>query len=98
MGRIPRELVGEWDGDGVGSARLNKIVFTANGTVELHYNNRQIRKGPAVVDGSSMTLYVTGGTISYAHWSIEKFDAGYGYTFENLKLDGVSYVRQLSGG
>lgn len=90
--------MGTWDGDGVGSARLDKIVFTADGNVELHYNNRQVLRGPAVVVGSSMTLHVPGGPISYAHWSIEEFDAGYGYTFENLMLDGVSYVRQIRGG
>ncbi|MFE0332290.1 hypothetical protein ACFW08_36955 [Streptomyces sp. NPDC058960] len=90
--------MGEWDGDGAGSARLNKIVFTADGNVELHYNNGRVLTGPAVVDGSSMTLHVQGGPISYEQWSIEKFDAGYGYTFESLLLDGVSYVRQISGG
>ncbi|CAM5232228.1 hypothetical protein SALBM311S_00741 [Streptomyces alboniger] len=90
--------MGEWDGDGAGSARLNKIVFTADGDVALHYNSGQVLSGPAVAEGSSLTLYVPGGPISYARWSIEEFDAGYGYTFENLLLDGVSYVRQISGG
>lgn len=52
----------------------------------------------AVADGSSLTLHVPGGPISYEQWSIDEFDAGYGYTFENLMLDGVSYVRQISGG
>ncbi|CAM5305882.1 hypothetical protein SALBM311S_08555 [Streptomyces alboniger] len=33
--------MGEWDGDGAGSARLNKIVFTADGDVALHYNSGQ---------------------------------------------------------
>ncbi|WP_405965735.1 hypothetical protein OG713_43535 [Streptomyces sp. NBC_00723] len=97
-GNIPDELVGEWDGDGTDSARLTKIVFTANADVELYYNNGQVLSGPAVADGSSLTLHVPGGPISYEQWSIDEFDAGYGYTFENLMLDGVSYVRQISGG
>ncbi|MEV8553144.1 hypothetical protein AB0L04_25445 [Streptomyces glaucescens] len=95
---IPEELKGEWDGDGDGAARLDKIVFTADGVAELHYNNGRVLTGPAVADGSSLTIHVQGGPITYAHWSIEEFDAGYGYTFENLLLDGVSYVRQISGG
>ncbi|MGW6523224.1 hypothetical protein [Streptomyces sp. NPDC054962] len=90
--------MGEWDGDGTDSARLTKIVFTANADVELYYNNGQVLSGPAVADGSSLTLHVPGGPISYEQWSIDEFDAGYGYTFENLMLDGVSYVRQISGG
>ncbi|MCX5199760.1 hypothetical protein OOK31_38785 [Streptomyces sp. NBC_00249] len=44
-----------------------------------------------------MVLYVSGGPIRYARWSVSEFDAGYGYTFENLVLDGVSYVRQTGG-
>lgn len=97
-GRVPKELVGEWDGDGTDSARLDKIVFTADGNVALHYNNRQVLRGPAVVGASSMTLYVQGGPVPYEHWSIEDLDTGYGYTFKVLMLDGVSYVRQTSGG
>lgn len=95
---IPKELVGEWDGDGEGSARATKIEFFADGYVAVHYNNGQVLRGPAVVEGPSMTLYIPGGPLQVSEWSITPFDAGYGYKFENLLLDGVSYVRQVSGG
>ncbi|MBT2477431.1 hypothetical protein [Streptomyces sp. ISL-94] len=91
-------LVGEWDGDAKGSAQLDRIVFTADGNVVLRYNNRRVLTGPAVVGNSSMIFYVPGGPITYSQWSVSEFDGGYGYTFENLVLDGVSYVRQTGGG
>ncbi|GLP68958.1 hypothetical protein TUSST3_55810 [Streptomyces sp. TUS-ST3] len=97
-GQVPQELVGEWDGDGQGSARATKIEFFAEGYVAVHYNNGQVLRGPAVVDGSAMTLHIPGGPLYVRDWSITPFDAGYGYAFENLLLDGVSYVRQISGG
>ncbi|GHB67560.1 hypothetical protein GCM10010347_42070 [Streptomyces cirratus] len=97
-GYVPAALVGEWDGDNQGSAQLARIVFTADGNVVLHFNNRQVLTGPAIVGNSSMVLYVPGGPIRYSQWSVNEFDAGYGYTFENLVLDGVSYVRQTGGG
>ncbi|MFC8142205.1 hypothetical protein ACFUKV_10605 [Streptomyces paradoxus] len=96
-GSVPGELVGEWDGDGT-SARFDKIRFSSGGDVSLIYNSGLVLEGSAVVDGTSMTLYVPGGPIPYAYWSIEEFDAGYGYTFENLRMDGISYVRQIAGG
>ncbi|WP_327727374.1 hypothetical protein OG250_09125 [Streptomyces sp. NBC_00487] len=97
-GQVPEELVGEWDGDGEGSARVDKITFFGDGTVSLLYNNRQVLEGPAVVEDSRMTLYVPGGPIIYESWYIERPDIGneYGYAFESLMLDGVSYVRQIS--
>lgn len=97
-GQVPEELVGEWDGDGEGSARVDKIAFFDDGTVSLLYNNRQVLEGPAVVEDSRMTLYVPGGPITYESWYIERPDIGneYGYAFESLMLDGVSYVRQIS--
>lgn len=97
-GQVPEELVGEWDGDGEGSARATKIEFFAEGYVAVHYNNGQVLRGPAVVEGSAMTLHIPGGPLYVRNWSITPFDGGYGYTFENLLLDGVSYVRQISGG
>ncbi|WP_158681041.1 hypothetical protein [Streptomyces viridochromogenes] len=97
QGFVPSELVGEWDGDGT-SVRFDKIRFSDDGGVRLLYNSGLVLDGTAVVEGTSMTLYVPGGPIPYAHWSIEQFDAGYGYVFENLKLDGSSYVRQIAGG
>lgn len=97
MGSVPSELVGEWDGDGT-SVRFDKIAFFSDGGVRLIYNSGLVLDGTAVVEGSSMTLYVSIGPIPYEQWSIEEFDAGYGYTFENLWLNGVSYVRQTSGG
>lgn len=96
-GSVPGELVGEWDGDGT-AARFDKIRFSSGGDVSLIYNNGLVLEGSAVVEGTSMTLYVPGGPIPYEYWSIEEFDAGYGYTFENLRLDGISYVRQIAGG
>ncbi|MFJ7180230.1 hypothetical protein ACIQXA_28430 [Streptomyces massasporeus] len=96
-GSVPSELVGEWDGDGT-PVRFDKIRFSQEGGVSLIYNTGRVVEGTAVVDGTSMTLYVPGGPIPYSSWSIEEFDAGYGYTFENLMLDGVSYVRQIAGG
>ncbi|MFF7391121.1 hypothetical protein ACFZAE_22095 [Streptomyces scabiei] len=97
-GQVPAELVGEWDGDGQGSARVDKISFYDDGTVSLLYNNGQVLDGPAVVEESRMTLYVPGGPIVYESWYIERPDIGneYGYAFESLLLDGVSYVRQTS--
>lgn len=97
QGSVPGELVGEWDGDGT-SVRFDKIRFSEDGGVSLIYNTGLVLEGTAVVEGTSMTLYVPIGPIPYEHWSIEQFDAGYGYTFENLRLDGVSYVRQIAGG
>ncbi len=97
-GQVPQELVGEWDGDGEGSARATKIEFFAEGFVAVYYNNGQVLRGPAVVQGSAMTLHIPGGPLYVRNWSITPFDAGYGYAFENLSLDGVSYVRQTSGG
>ncbi|MEU5047249.1 hypothetical protein [Streptomyces griseorubiginosus] len=97
-GLVPPELVGEWDGDGEGSARATKIEFFAEGFVAVYYNNGQVLRGPAVVQGSAMTLHIPGGPLYVRNWSITPFDAGYGYAFENLSLDGVSYVRQISGG
>ncbi|MFC9507383.1 hypothetical protein [Streptomyces sp. NPDC057002] len=96
-GYVPSELVGEWDGDGT-SVRFDKIRFSADGGVRLLYNNGLVLDGTAVVEGTSMTLYVPIGPIPYDDWSIEEVDAGYGYAFENLKLDGISYVRQIAGG
>ncbi|MGW0843341.1 hypothetical protein ACWD26_24975 [Streptomyces sp. NPDC002787] len=98
VGQVPDELVGEWDGDGDGSARIDKIAFFGDGTVSLLYNNRQVLEGPAVVEESRMTLYVPGGPITYESWYIQQSDIGYeyGYAFESLFLDGVSYVRQIS--
>lgn len=97
-GQVPQELVGEWDGDGEGSARATKIEFFAEGFVAVYYNNGQVLRGPAVVEGSAMTLHIPGGPLYVRNWSITPFDVGYGYSFENLLLDGVSYVRQTSGG
>ncbi|MFI8889564.1 hypothetical protein [Streptomyces paradoxus] len=94
---MPGELVGEWDGDGT-EVRFDKIRFSSGGDVSLIYNNGLVLEGSAVVEGTSMTLHVPIGPIAYDYWSIEEFDAGYGYTFENLMLDGVSYVRQIGGG
>ncbi|MFD3542440.1 hypothetical protein ACFWUQ_23530 [Streptomyces sp. NPDC058662] len=96
-GYVPPALVGEWDGDNKDSAQLARIVFTADGYVVLRYNNGRVLTGPALVGNSSMALYVPGGPIRFARWSVSEFDAGYGYTFENLVLDGVSYVRQTGG-
>jgi hypothetical protein len=95
-GRVPAELVGAWDGDGTPSSPVDKITFFADGTVSLLYRGGATLDGPAVVESSQMTLYVPGGPILYRSWSIEEFDAGDGYVFENLMLDGVSYVRQIS--
>ncbi|AMW10711.1 hypothetical protein A4E84_15065 [Streptomyces qaidamensis] len=95
-GSVPAELVGEWDGDGT-SVRFDKIRFSSGGDVSLIYNNGLVLEGSAVAEGTSMTLYVPIGPIAYDYWAIEEFDAGYGYTFENLMLDGVSYVRQIGG-
>ncbi|MFI6375756.1 hypothetical protein [Streptomyces sp. NPDC050546] len=78
--------------------RFDKIRFFDDGGVSLIYNNGRVLEGTAVVKGTSMTLYVPIGPIPYEYWSIEEFDAGYGYVFENLKLDGISYVRQIAGG
>ncbi|MBZ6475803.1 hypothetical protein [Streptomyces griseocarneus] len=97
-GDIPTELVGEWDGDGEGPARLTKIAFRADGTALLYQNTGQIHYGTAVVSGSSMVIHIPGGQMVVNHWSVETFEAGYGYVFENLILDGVSYVRQIKGG
>ncbi|MFI8216097.1 hypothetical protein [Streptomyces sp. NPDC085932] len=96
-GSVPSELVGEWDGDGT-AARFDKIRFSGDGGVSLLFNSGTVLEGTAVAEGTSLTLYVPGGPIAYEHWSIDAFDAGYGYTFENLRLDGVSYVRQIAGG
>ncbi|MGC0211141.1 hypothetical protein [Streptomyces levis] len=96
-GSVPSELVGEWDGDGT-AVRFDKIRFSADGGVSLIFNTGTVLEGTAVAEGTSLTLYVPGGPIAYEHWSIDAFDAGYGYTFENLRLDGVSYVRQITGG
>ncbi|MER6345828.1 hypothetical protein ACWC10_07400 [Streptomyces sp. NPDC001595] len=96
-GRVPQRLVGEWDGDGPGPARLTKIAFMADGTAALYPNSGGVLHGTAVVWGSSMTIYVPGTRMVVQNWSIERFDVE-GYAFENLLLDGVSYVRQTSGG
>ncbi|MFD8153384.1 hypothetical protein ACFV28_21880 [Streptomyces sp. NPDC059720] len=96
-GSVPDRLVGEWDGDGT-ALRFDRIRFAGDGGVRLLYANGLVLEGTAVAEGTSLTLYVPGGPIAYAYWSVEEFDAGYGYTFENLLLDGVSYVRQTSGG
>jgi len=50
--------------------------------------------GVAVASGSELTLYVPDQEPLAYSWRIETFDAGYGYQFSNLILDGYSYVRQ----
>ncbi|MFF4055579.1 hypothetical protein ACFYZ8_05660 [Streptomyces sp. NPDC001668] len=87
--------MGEWDGDGT-DVRFDKIRFDADGRVTLLFNNGRVFEGTAVTEETSLTLYVPGGPIHYRRWAIEAFEAGYGYEFENLMLDGVSYVRQTS--
>ncbi|MFH0179100.1 hypothetical protein ACIA6D_10710 [Streptomyces cacaoi] len=96
-GDVPPELVGEWDGDGPGPARLTKIAFMADGTAALYDNAGKTHFGTAVVSGSAMTIYIPGSEMIVDEWSIEQFEVE-GYVFENLMLDGVSYVRQISGG
>lgn len=48
-----------------------------------------------VIDGTSMELHLSSGVIAISHWEITRFDAGYGYEFFNLSLDGSSYVRDV---
>jgi len=92
---VPDILVGEWDG-GSGPADAD-YIFTAGGDVGVVYGNRRNEVGTVVVAGSSMTLYLPSGTRS-ATWSVEELDAGYGYGFLTLHMDGAKYTRQVAGG
>ncbi|OSP39099.1 hypothetical protein B7767_33560 [Streptomyces sp. 13-12-16] len=93
---MPPQLVGEWDGDGAG-IRFDKIRFSADGGVALIFNSGSVLEGIAVADETSLILYAQGGPIHYRRWSVEAFEVGSGYTFENFVPGGVSYVRQASG-
>jgi hypothetical protein len=94
-GSVPQTLVGEWNRDGT-AGRFAKMRFRPEGSVALTLVGGRVIAGTAVVEGTSMTLHVAGGPISYKRWSIEKFELD-DYAFENLILDGVRYVRDVSG-
>ena len=88
--RMPRSLVGTWDGDRA------QITFSRRGDVTMLFKQGGGRDtGTVVVDGSSMELHLTGGVLAIDDWEISRFDAGYGYEFFNLVMDGTSYVRDV---
>lgn len=87
--KVPKALVGTWDGDRA------QISFSRAGDVTLTYKKGGSVSGTVVVDGSSMTLYLSSGVVTISNWEISRFDAGYGYEFFNLTLDGTSYVRDV---
>jgi hypothetical protein len=86
---VPRALVGTWDGDRA------QISFSPAGDVTMMFKRGGRDSGTVVIDGSSMTLHLSGGVLPVSNWEISRFDAGYGYEFFNLTLDGVSYVRDV---
>ena len=87
--RVPKALVGTWDGDRA------QISFSRAGDVTITFKKGGADSGTVVIDGSSMTLYLSSGVQTINSWEISRFDAGYGYEFFNLTLDGTSYVRDV---
>jgi hypothetical protein len=86
---VPNALAGTWDGDRA------QISFSRDGDVTIRFKQGGGDSGTVVIAGSSMTLHLSGGVQSVDHWEITRFDAGYGYEFFNLTLDGTSYVRDV---
>jgi hypothetical protein len=87
--KVPKALVGTWDGDRA------QISFSRAGDVTFSFKKGGSASGTVVIDGSSMTLHLSSGVVAVDHWEISRFDAGYGYEFFNLTLDGTSYVRDV---
>jgi hypothetical protein len=87
--RVPQELVGTWDGDRA------VISFSKAGDVTVAQKRGGTDSGTVVIDSNSMELHLSGGVVAISNWEITQFDAGYGYEFFNLVLDGTSYVRDV---
>ncbi|MEU5052743.1 hypothetical protein [Streptomyces sp. NPDC021096] len=96
VGSVPARLVGEWVGD-TKPGRIKRITFSAEGNCTLQYSSGLVMRGPVVVQGSLMTFSIPGGPWRQVTYRIERLDDLYGYSFENLILDGSSYVRQVGG-
>lgn len=92
---MPNELVGSWSGGSTGATANTLYTFRPGGKMTLTRNGIPM-DGTVVVDGATLTLYLPGGPV-HSSWRIERFDAGSGYTFSNLLLDGFSYIRQDTG-
>lgn len=92
---VPDILVGTWDGGNEpGEADL---TFSAGGDLRLDFPGGRSVAGTVVVDGPAMSWFLAGERYDVQRWSVEQIDAGYGYLFLNLTLDGDSYVREISG-
>jgi hypothetical protein len=91
---VPAALVGTWDGGS--KPNEAKLTFFAGGDVRFRYNSGLVVDGTVVVQGSSMTMYLDRGPLPIRRWTISEIDAGSGYRFLNLDLDGFSYVRDVS--
>ena len=87
--RVPAKLVGTWDGD------RTTISFSRAGDVTVTQKRGGSESGTVVIDGRSMELHLPSGVQAISDWEITRFDAGYGYEFFNLILDGTSYVRDV---
>lgn len=85
---VPDVLVGIWDGDRA------DITINPIGGFRLSYPNGLVIDGSVVLDGPRMIVTLPHHRF-VAAWSVQSFDAGYGYRFLNLTIDGVSYVRDL---
>jgi hypothetical protein len=90
---VPAVLVGTWDGGSEPDSV--DITFYEGGDVTLAYRNGAVIDATVVVDDTTMTFYLPRGEQT-RRWSVEEIDAGSGYVFLNLSLDGFSYVRQIS--
>ena len=93
QGDVPNDLVGTWSGGTSGATANTTYTFYSDGTVELAKGSFTLI-GVAVATGSTLMIYFPDQAPLTCSWRIEKFDAGYGYQFSNLILDGYSYVRQ----
>jgi hypothetical protein len=93
--KVPSRLVGTWSGGTDGATANWTYTFSADGDVE-QANGRigVLRTGTVVVGKTTLTLYFPNRQPEEFRWQVSSIDAGYGYEFSNLQLDGLSYVRQ----
>jgi hypothetical protein len=86
---VPDALVGTWDGDRA------QLSFSPDGYITVTFKKGGSDSGTVVINGSRMTMYLSGGVLTFSRWEISRFDAGYGYEFFQLTLDGTNYVRDV---
>ncbi|OJF11115.1 hypothetical protein [Couchioplanes caeruleus] len=92
---VPDRLVGTWSGGTDGATANWTYTFADNGEVEQSNGRIGVhRAGTVVVATTTLTLYFPGRQPETFRWKVSSIDGGFGYTFSNLQLNGLSYVRQ----